>query len=242
MEMTKEFAVLLGRILSILPLMLIVTLFMGKRSIAELPVFDFLVMLLLGSVVGADIADPEISHIHTAVAIILIGVFHIILSTLKIKHRKFGHIITFEPTIVIGDGKFIVKNLRKIRYSIDNILQMLRENDVFDISEVHLAIVEANGKLSVLKKAEKNGVTLEDLDLIKSKTALAYPVIMDGIVIKTALNGLKITEEWLSEQLENINIKSAEEVFFASVDDEKHLHVSLKSYMEHEDGLLPNYR
>ncbi|EPY2305165.1 DUF421 domain-containing protein [Clostridium sporogenes] len=147
MELIKEFYILIGRIITILPLMLAVTLVMGKRSIAELPVFDFLIIVILGAVVGADIADPEIKHIYTTVAIILIGIFHIIVSKLKVKYRKFGHVITFEPTIVIQEGKFIVKNLRKIRYSIDNILQMLREKDIFDINDVHIGIVEANGNI-----------------------------------------------------------------------------------------------
>ncbi|HDK7176195.1 TPA: DUF421 domain-containing protein [Clostridium botulinum] len=89
----------------------------------------------------------DIKHIYTTVAIILIGIFHIIVSKLKVKYRKFGHVITFEPTIVIQEGKFIVKNLRKIRYSIDNILQMLREKDIFDINDVHIGIVEANGNI-----------------------------------------------------------------------------------------------
>ncbi|KZL92317.1 DUF421 domain-containing protein [Clostridium magnum] len=137
MHLIKELLIVIGRIVTILPLMLVITLYMGKRSIGELPVFDFLVIIILGAVVGADIADPEIEHIHTATAIILIGFFQRIVSKLKIKYRKFGHLITFEPTIVIQYGKFIVPNLTKIRYSIDNIFQMLREKEVFDISDVY---------------------------------------------------------------------------------------------------------
>ncbi len=71
MELLKELVILLVRVITILPLLLLVTLIMGKRSIGELPVFDFLIFLSLGAVVGADIADADISHIHTAVAIIL---------------------------------------------------------------------------------------------------------------------------------------------------------------------------
>uniref|UniRef100_A0A0M0KLI4 DUF421 domain-containing protein n=1 Tax=Halalkalibacterium halodurans TaxID=86665 RepID=A0A0M0KLI4_ALKHA len=65
MELAKDFVVLLARVLTILPLMLLVTMIMGKRSIAELPVFDFLIILTLGAVVGADLADPSIPHLHT---------------------------------------------------------------------------------------------------------------------------------------------------------------------------------
>lgn len=73
MDILSDSMKVLGRIVTILPLMLCMALFMGRRSIGELPVFDFLVILSLGAVVGADIADPEIEHIHTAVAIIAIA-------------------------------------------------------------------------------------------------------------------------------------------------------------------------
>ncbi|EPY2301828.1 DUF421 domain-containing protein [Clostridium sporogenes] len=241
MELIKEFYILIGRIITILPLMLAVTLVMGKRSIAELPVFDFLIIVILGAVVGADIADPEIKHIYTTVAIILIGIFHIIVSKLKVKYRKFGHVITFEPTIVIQEGKFIVKNLRKIRYSIDNILQMLREKDIFDINDVHIGIVEANGNISILKKTNKTEVTIEDLNLQKGTSSLSYPVIIEGEVYKNVLSKLNLTEEWLNQQLINIGVKSEKEIFFASVNNKNEFHASLKSFMEDGENIVLIY-
>lgn len=239
MDIIKEFFVLLGRIITIIPLMLVITLYMGKRSIAELPVFDFLVIIILGAVVGADIADPEIPHIHTAAAIILIGIFHRIVSKLKIKYRKFGHLITFDPTIVIQDGKFIVKNLRSIRYTIDNILQMLREKDVFDISDVHLGIIESNGNISVLKKATKEEVTLEDLNLSKSTSSLSYTIIIDGVLYNDVLKKLNLSEDWLKQQLANLGVKKSSEIFYASINTKNELHVSLRSFMEGKDDIFP---
>lgn len=239
MEILKDFFILMGRIITILPLILVVTLIMGKRSIAELPVFDFLVIITLGAVVGADIADPEVQHLPTAIAIIIIGLFHIIVSTLKIKFRKFGHIITFEPTIVIQEGKFVVKNLRKIRYSIDNILQMLREKDVFDINDVYLGIVESNGAISVLKNPNKTEVTLEDMNLTKDTSSISYPVIIEGMLYKDVLIKLNLTEDWLNEQLINIGVKNIDEIFFASINDKKEFQASLKNFANNNDILLP---
>lgn len=241
MNLAKDLLVVTGRILTIFPLMLFIALYMGKRSIGELPVFDFLIIITLGAVVGADIADPNIPHIHTAVAIILIGIFQKIVSKAVINHRKLGHLITFEPTIVIQDGRFIVKNLTKIRYSIDNILQMLREKDIFDISNVHLGIIEANGKLSILKEDSKLTVTIEDLDLNKKASSISYPVIIDGIIYEDVLKKLKLNKLWLNEQLSNANVKSIEEVFFASVNDKMELHISLKDFMKNKENLMPIY-
>ena len=149
LEFMKDMLLILGRIVTIIPLLLFTTLFMGKRAIGELPVFDFLIVIILGALVGADIAEPDIKHLPTAFAIIAIGIFQRIVTRWKISNHKIGRLLTFEPTVVLQNGKFVNKNLKKIRYSIDNILQMLREKDVFDINEVETAIIEANGALSV---------------------------------------------------------------------------------------------
>jgi len=202
---------------------------MGKRAIGELPVFDFLIVLILGALVGADIADPNIEHLPTAIAIIAIGIFQRIVTKWKISNRKIGRLLTFEPTVVLQNGKFLDKNLKKIRYSIDNILQMLREKNIFDINEVETAIIEANGALSVLKKPQKNSVTLEDMNIIKPTSTISFPVIVEGTVYSDVLREVNLNKTWLKQELSNQGVHDLKEVFFASINHELELHVSLKN-------------
>jgi uncharacterized membrane protein YcaP (DUF421 family) len=230
-ELAKELLILLGRIITILPLLLVVTLVMGKRSIAELPVFDFLIIITLGAVVGADIADPDISHIHTAVAIVAIGLFQFFMSRWMIKNRTFGRIVTFEPTLVVRNGTFLVSNIKHIRYSLDNILQMLRENDVFDVNDVEIALVESNGKLTVQKKQSKEQVTLEDMGISKVAGGFSYPVIVEGKIYTDVLEKLNLTEAWLKQHLNKKGILDIERVFYASVNDKHELHISLVDHL-----------
>ncbi|WP_157265079.1 DUF421 domain-containing protein [Paenibacillus oryzisoli] len=228
METIKDFFLIAGRIVTIFPLMLIVGLFMGKRSLGELPVFDFLVILSLGSVVGADIAEPDISHVHIAIAIVLIGLLQRIVSILAIKSRKFGKLISFEPTIVIHQGNLLVNNLKKVRYSIDNILQMLREKDVFHLPDVDLAILEANGKLTVYKKGPKSVPTLEDLGVVKRQIDLSYPLIVEGILYNETLAYIKKDVLWLKSQLQARGV-CQDDIFYASVDDKGIIYISDKT-------------
>lgn len=223
----KDILLICGRILTIIPLLLFTTLFMGKRAIGELPVFDFLIVIILGAVVGADIADPNIEHLPTAVAIIAIGIFQRIVTKWKISNRKVGKLLTFEPTVVLQNGKFVHKNLKKIRYSIDNILQMLREKDIFDINEVETAIIEASGALSVLKKAEKNSVTLEDMNIRKPTSTISFPVIVEGTVYSDVLSDVNLNEAWLKQELHNQGVNDLKDVFFASINHNLELHISL---------------
>ncbi|MEL3972109.1 DUF421 domain-containing protein [Rossellomorea oryzaecorticis] len=227
-EPVKDLLLILGRIITILPLLLIITLFMGKRAIGELPIFDFLVILTLGAVVGADIADPNIKHLPTAVAIIAIGILQKVVAKWKISNRKIGRLLTFEPTVVVQNGKFLDKNLKKIRYSIDNILQMLREKGIFDINEVETAMIEPNGALSVLKKPQKNSVTLEDMNITKTTSAISFPVIVEGTIYSNILRDFNLNDAWIEQQLSHKGNIDINNVFFASINRNLELHVSLK--------------
>ncbi|WP_226038475.1 DUF421 domain-containing protein [Aquibacillus saliphilus] len=229
LETLKDSSLVIGRIITIIPLLLFITIFMGKRAIGELPIFDFLIILTLGAVVGADIADPSINHIPTAVAIVALGIFQRVVARWKISNRKLGRMITFEPTVVIKDGKILDKNLRRIRYSIDNVLQMLRQKDVFDINDVDMAIIEANGTLSVYKKSHKNTVTLEDMGISKNTSSLALPVIMEGTIYHDVLKQYNVDETWLNQQLKMNNINHSKDILFASINNKLEFHVSLKN-------------
>ncbi|SDM46113.1 DUF421 domain-containing protein [Sediminibacillus halophilus] len=224
----KDALLVLFRIATILPLLLIITLFMGKRAIGELPVFDFLIVLTIGAVVGADIADPGIEHLPTVVAILGIAVLQRLVAKWKLSSRKFGKLVTFEPTIVIQDGKLLRGNMKKIHYSIDNVLQMLREKNVFDISEVETAVIEANGSLSVLKQSQKNTVTREDMGFSRQIASIAYPVVMEGKIYHSVLEKFQVDQDWLLNQLAAQNIPGPESVFLATINHQLQLHISLK--------------
>lgn len=222
--------IVLGRIVTILPLLLLLGLFMGKRSIGELPVFDFLVVLVLGSVVGADIADPNINHIHTVVAIIAIALLQKFIIFLKMNNRKLGRLFTFEPTIVVYNGQFLIENLKNINYSIDNILQMLREKDVFNLNEVEMAIIEANGRMSVRLLPQKYGVKREDMSVQVPKQSYEIPIILDGEIQFDLLERLHKDESWLRKKLAEKHVPDVKRVFFASLNQKEELYISLQDF------------
>ncbi|MFC0522849.1 DUF421 domain-containing protein [Pontibacillus salicampi] len=227
------------RIVTILPFMLVIGLYMGKRSIGELPVFDFLVVLVLGAVVGADIADPSIDHIHTIVAMIAIAILQKLIIRLKLKHQKVGKLLTFEPTVVMYKGTFLMENMQRIQYSIDNILQMLREKDVFHTKDVELAIIEANGRLSVKLYPAKESVIREDMSIYTSGDNYEIPVILDGKIQYDLLQEVNKTETWLIDKLNTVGEHSISSIFYAAVNSKGELIMSKKqSRMDH----VPPYK
>lgn len=223
----KDALLVTGRIATIFPLLLCIAVFMGRRSIGELPIFDFLIILCLGAVVGADIADPKIEHIHTGVAMIVIALMQKLYLALLIRYRRFGKLVSFEPIVVIKDGMFLPDNLKKSRYPIDNILQMLRELDIFDIAEVDTAVLEANGKLTAFKKPDRSAATRAELGVASASPGISYPVILEGRVERRALSELKVSESWLMQQLDRNHLRLAD-VFYAALNEKRELNITVR--------------
>ncbi|PTM56522.1 DUF421 domain-containing protein [Desmospora activa] len=218
------------RILTSIPLLLAITLFMGKRVVGEMPVFDFLIIITLGALVGTDITDPRLHHMPTIYAIMLVGLLQRIVSHWVISSRKVGRLFTFEPTVVVYKGKFLKQNMKKIRYPIDNILVMLREQKIFDLSEVELAILEPSGHLSVKKVPEKEAVTREEWGITGTqKNGVAFPVILEGEIQEAVLKYLGVDQTWIKQELTHKGVQSIDTVFFASVDARKRLSITLNS-------------
>lgn len=230
MEIINDLVKILGRIVTILPLMLLVALFMGRRAVGELPVFDFLLILSLGAVVGADIAEPDINHFYTAFAILAIGLLQRLVSELTIRNHKFKKWTTFAPVVVIKDGRFVVTNLQKIKYSVDNVLELLRIDGIFSVEEVEVAIVEGNGRLSVYKKTA--AAPAQAAGVLTPGGNIAYPVIIEGQIYTVVLAELNLNEGWLKQQLQDRGIGQISEVFFATVDQSGLLHVSTKDELK----------
>lgn len=222
-----EYLIVTLRIISIMALALFLILKTGRRSIGELPVFDFIVIIVLGSVIGADIADPEIQHLPTAYAVVLLLLLQYVFSKYIIKNRKIFKKVSFEPVMIIKNGVFIKNNMLKINYSIDNILMMLREKDVFDISEVEYAIIEQTGKISVLKKSQNMPVTPKDLKIDTDYTGLSTPLIIEGIIQVNNLKQLNLDKIWLYEQLRKNNVININDVFFATLNTKGEFYISI---------------
>lgn len=240
MDTLKELGVVTFRVITIFPLVLGITLFIGKRSIASMSVFDYLIIIALGAIIGADLADPNIPHIHTAYTLIIVGLLQKYVAVWVVKKRKFGSLITFEPTVVIRNGHFQNKNLKRIHYTIDNVLQMLRDKGIFEINQVELGIIEANGSLSVQKTAEQRPLTPSDVGIQSTQTSISVPVVLEGKIDEKALSHMKLTPDWLKTQLNLLGIDDLDKVFYASINNHQELHVSPKISGDSDQYTVPH--
>ncbi len=153
---------------------------MGKRQIGELQPSDLVVTLLISQIISIPIQDTDIPLVNTIIPICLLVGFEILTSVFNMKSIKFRSFMQGNPVVIINDGVLNQKLLQELRFTVDDLLESLRQKDVFDISQVQYAIVETNGQLSVLLKPEHDTVTRDDLNLKPEPQGYKCPVIIDG--------------------------------------------------------------
>ena len=156
---------------------------MGKRQIGELQPSDLVVTLLISQIISIPIQDTDIPLVNTLIPIFLLVGFEILTSVFNMKSIKFRTFMQGHPVVIINDGILNQKLLKELRFTIDDLLEALRQKDIFDIAQVQYAIVETNGQISVLLKAEHDTVTREDLNLEPNPQGFKCPVIIDGKIV-----------------------------------------------------------
>jgi uncharacterized membrane protein YcaP (DUF421 family) len=197
--------------------LLIFARILGKQQISQLTFFDYILGITIGSTASSLTTDLTSKAWPHWVGLLVWVVLVLIIQVITTKSRRMSRFIDGIPTIVIMDGKIMESTMGKLRYRIDDLIEQLRQKDVFDITQVKYAILEKDGQLSVMKKPEFQTVTVKDMKLPFSNSGLSTEIIYDGLVIDQNLRQLKHDRSWLDGELKKLGIHSPSEVFFMSL-------------------------
>lgn len=156
---------------------------MGKRQIGELQPTELVVTILLSEIAAMPLENSETPLIQSLMSIFLFVALEVIVSVCSLKSRKLRTLFQGHSIMVIKDGKIVQKNLKLIRYSVDDIMEALRLKDVFDISTVHYAYIETNGSISTLLKKTSSPVTMGDVKPNAQDDPIPCLVISDGKIV-----------------------------------------------------------
>jgi uncharacterized membrane protein YcaP (DUF421 family) len=208
-------------------LVMIIAKILGKHTLTQMTYYDFVSSITLGAITGNIAFNTGIKSGYLTVALLTFGGIVYIVALLTMKSRKLRKWFSGKPTIVIESGKILENNLKKLKFSLDTLDQELREKDIFDINEVEYAVLELNGKVSVLKKPEYRQITQRDLlGANAQKSQFPLELIMDGKVVLQNVKHDGISPEWLAERLKEKGL-SVEEVFYAVKGTTGHLYFDL---------------
>ena len=200
---------------------------MGKRNIGELQPTELVITLLLSEFASIPIEDNSVPLINSLIPVMILISLEIINSVISMKSTKFRNISDGNALLIIKDGKLDQKQLKKLRFTVDDVLSALRQKDVFDINEVAYAIIETNGTLSVLLKTQFQNATKQDVKVKTKNDGYTCPVIIDGVVLKKNLDILEINKEDIEKILEKKKVNK-KQVFLMNIDKNKNTEIILK--------------
>lgn len=192
---------------------------MGKKQIAQLSLFDYIVGITIGSIAAQMSFDNELEYYEPILAMVIYAVIDIIINKLTNKSMFLRRLFIGVPIVMINKGKLVEKNLMKTKFDVNELLSELRIAGYFNISDVEYAIMETNGELSVLPKSKTKPLTPKDMNISVQQENLLANVIVDGKIMYRNLKACGKSEEWLLKELKKQKQDEISEIILATVDD-----------------------
>ena len=188
-------------------IVLIVMRLMGKREIGQLQPFELAISIMIADLASIPMADSGIPITNGIIPILGLLVMHLIISVINIKSIRAREIICGKPSILIYRGKIDEKVLKKERFTINELQERLRGNNVVNIGDVEYAILETSGQVTVIQKPNKRTTTPEDFDIMPEYEGIPYDLVVDGKIMYDNLKIIEKNYEWLKKQIEKFGFK-----------------------------------
>ena len=191
----------------------------GKRQIGELQLSELITALLLSELAAAPTANPSIPLLHAILPITALISLEIIGTMLVTKSVFIRRILDGVPSIIINRGKLDIKALSDVRMSVEELMAELRLKGYAHPEDVFYAILEQNGKLSVIPRVSAVPPAAADAALTLPEKGISHLLIVDGNISDKSLRFTSKSRAWLFKRLKSLGYSSEKEIFIFAVDD-----------------------
>ncbi len=202
---------------------------MGVRQISQLSMFDYINGITIGSIAAEIAISTDMQErLYMSVALAVYALATLLFSWFTDKSIAARRFITGKPVVLVEHGRFYDDNFRKVKMDINEFMTQCRNSGFFDVSQVDTAIMETNGRLSIMPASYARPLTPEDMNITSEQETLSANVIIDGKVMCENLKAIGYDEDWLLTQLKNNSFNSVEDIFLATALPNGKLSVYLK--------------
>jgi len=192
---------------------------MGKRQVGELKPHELVITILISAIAVIPLEENSMPLANCLVPILLFVSLEIIMSVISMKSLWFRNLLQGRPIFIIRQGKLDQKKLKQLRLTMDDVVDALRQKDVFDISQVEDAVIETNGSISVLPKAEYQPITASDINLSVKEKGMPVAIVIDGKPVNEYFNEYKLKDSEIELVLQTVN-KDAKRIMLLTIDDD----------------------
>lgn len=183
---------------------------MGKRQIGELEVTDLVTTLLISEIAALPITNQEIPVSYAVLPMITLLVLEVLSSFILIRIPTLKRIVSACPTVIIQNGVLQQQALKDLRISIEELMSEIRQQGLTALDQVEYAILEKNGKLTVLPRAKYTTPTVEQLGLDAKEEPLMHVVFCNGSYSRVGLQLIEKDRAWLDRCLKKQKLEPQE--------------------------------
>lgn len=221
--------VLVFRTLILYAVVVISMRIMGKRQIGEMQPSELVVAIMISDLASVPMQAIDIPLLAGAIPVLTLLVAEVTVSFLSLKSRVARRILTGEPSIIIYQGHLNEKEMRRIRFNMNDLQEQLRSGGYPNITDVEVAVLETNGTLSIIPKKQARTVTVRDLNVKGAQPeGLPYMIISDGRLNHSELERSGKTKEWLLKELKKLRVFEIRDVFYGIYDENEGLQIQRK--------------
>ena len=222
-------AIMLLRSIIVYVCVLIVIRLMGKRQVGEMQPFEFVITLIMADLACIPMAELSVPLVHGIVPIVTLLIVHFLICFLSRKFQFARYLLTGKPAVVISPKGINYQELKELNMTLDDLIELMRGCDVFKIEEIAYAIIETNGNLCVIKKADQEPVTRDDMKIKVSQNGLPINIIMDGKIMKENVDLAGIDKQFLDNCLMEAKIKNIKNVLLMTLDNNGEVFIQEKN-------------
>jgi len=186
---------------------------MGKRQLGELELSEFVVAVMISDLASNPLQDIGIPLLNGLIPILVLLCFEIIISGVVLHNMKWRVLLCGRPSMLIEKGKINQIEMRKNRFTLDELTEELRSQSVTDLSTVEYAVLETNGKLSITLIPSERPVTAGQLSIPTKDLGYDTIIINDGNLIPANLKRIGRDENWLRKELSSRKAHDIKDVY-----------------------------
>lgn len=202
---------------------------MGKRQIGEMQPFELVITLIIADLACIPMAEMAVPLSHGIIPILTLVVIHYFICLFSRKSTFVRHIFCGRPAIVVSPKGINYDELKRLNMNLDDLIESIRNCDIFNIDDIAYAIIETNGKMALLPKKESSPITCGDLNITNPQTALPVAIIMDGKIQKENVELTLASSQFVTNCLKKAKIKRLKDVLLMTIDNNGKVFIQPKS-------------
>ena len=216
------------RVLIIYIFVLVFLRLMGKPQIGEMQPYEVVITLIIADLATIPMSDTNIPLLKGILPLAILVIIHYFITLLSRKNIKIRRLMSGKPVVVISPTGIEYHALKELNMNVDDLYEMMRQSGYYSFEQILFAIIETNGKMSLIPTSDNAPATAKDVNANNPPAELPYVVISDGKLIKEKLKQLKLDHKKLYKILEKLNITNIKQLIILSIDKNGKIYYQLK--------------